>query len=146
LLEKSPLQSLPQQHYYLNMLRNLFFYNAIANLGFAGLLALFPDFYLSNLGWQQVSDETKAVAFMWGAAIQTGMAATQYTISLATLTPHKTLVAHGKVHTVWWTTIGVAVYSQVPELNAFSIGNIAFMFAYAALYGYYSFVQPPKQD
>jgi hypothetical protein len=127
------------------MLRNLFFYNVFATLGFGVLLAIMPDFFMLNLGWQQVSDEAKAVAFIWGTAIQTGMAATQYTTSLA-VTPHKTLVAHGKVHTFWWTACGVAFYSQVPELNAFSIGNVAFMFAYGALYGYYSFVQPPKQD
>ena len=129
------------------MLRNLFFCNVFATLGFAIQLALLPDFFMSNLGWQQVSDEAKAVAFMWGAAIQTGMAATQYTISLATVTPHKALVAHGKVHTFWWTACGLAFYSQAPgELTAFSIANIAFMFGYGALYGYYSFVQPPKQD
>jgi hypothetical protein len=125
------------------MLRNLFFYNTFASLAFGIQLALLPDFFLGNLGWQQVSDAIKSVAFLWGAPIQTGMAVTQYMISSA---PPKDLVAHGKVHTFWWTACGLAFYSQAPELNAFTIGNIAFMFAYGALYGYYSFVQPPKQD
>jgi hypothetical protein len=125
------------------MLRNLFFYNIFASLAFAVQLALLPDFFLNNLGYNQVSDEAKAVAFMWGAAMQTGLAATQYTISLG---PDKSLLAHGKVHTFWWPACGLVIYSQLPELNAFAIANIAFMIAYGALYGYYSFVQPPKQD
>jgi len=128
------------------MLRNLFFFNVFATLGFGIQLALLPDFFMTNLGWQQVSDEAKAVAFIWGSAIQTGMAATQYTISSAAVTSPKTLIAHGKVHTFWWTACGLAFYSQVPELTVFSIANIAFMFGYGALYGFYSFVQPPKQD
>jgi hypothetical protein len=128
------------------MLRTLFFFNLFATLGFGLQLALLPDFFMTNLGWQQVSDEAKAVAFIWGSAIQTGMAATQYTISSAAVTSPKTLIAHGKVHTFWWTACGLAFYSQVPELTVFSIANIAFMFGYGALYGFYSFVQPPKQD
>ena len=128
------------------MLRTLFFFNVFATLGFGVMLALMPDFFMGQLGWQQVSDEAKAVAFIWGAAVQTGMAATQYTVSLASVTPHKTLVAHGKVHTFWWTACGVAFYSQVPELTPFGIANIAFMIGYGTLYGFYSFVQPPKQD
>lgn len=68
------LHNLP---HYLNMLRNLFFFNVFATLGFGLQLALLPDFFMNNLGWQQVSDEAKAVAFIWGSAVQTGIAATQ---------------------------------------------------------------------
>jgi hypothetical protein len=85
----------------------------------------------------------KAVSFVWGFSIQTGMAASQFLTSSA---PHKSLLAHGKVHAAWWTTCGVGFFLAIPKLNAFAIANIGFMLAYGAVYGYYSFVEPPKES
>jgi hypothetical protein len=85
----------------------------------------------------------KAVSFIWGFSIQTGMAATQFTSSFA---PHKSLLAHGKVHAFWWTYCGLGFFLVVPAMNAFAMANVGFMVAYGAAYGYYSFVEPPKES
>lgn len=128
------------------MLRTLFKFNLFASLAFGALFALAPDFLFQNFGWDEVSPDMKAVAFMWGAAIQPGLAVSQYVNSLPSITSNKALLVHGKIHSVWWTTCGVVFYSQFPKVTTFGIANVAFMLAYGAMYGFHSFVKPPKVD
>jgi hypothetical protein len=94
-------------------------------------------------GFDEISDGMKAVSFVWGFSIQTGIASTLFTTISA---PHKSLLAHGKVQAACWTTCGLGVFLVAPVINAFAMANVGFMLAYGAAYGYHSFVEPPKES
>jgi hypothetical protein len=87
------------------------------------------DGSFSPSGFEDISEGMKAVSFIWGFAVQTGMAASQFVNSSA---PHKSLLTHGKVHAAWWTTCGVGLFLAIPTptMNAFAIANVGFMLAY----------------
>jgi hypothetical protein len=125
------------------MLRTLFQLNGPASMLFAIQLGFMPNFFFTNLGFTDISDSMKAVAFMWGVAIQPGMALTQYTN--ASLPTHH-LIAHGKIYSAWWTLCGLVFASKMLEYTMYVIANIGFMLAYGAAYYYYSFVKPPTDD
>jgi hypothetical protein len=125
------------------MLRTLFQLNGPASMAFAIQLGFMPDFFFTNLGFTDISDGMKAVAFILGVAIQPGLALTQYTNASL---PTKHLITHGKIHSAWWTLCGLAFAYKMPEYTMYAIANIGFMFAYGAAYFYYSFVKPPTDD
>jgi hypothetical protein len=125
------------------MLRTLFQLNVAASMAFGIQLGFMPDFFFTNLGFTDIPDGMKVVAFMWGIGIQPGMALTQY---MNDSLPTKHLIVHGKAHSFWWTLCGLVFAYKVPEYTMYAIANIGCMLAYGAAYYYYSFVKPPTDD
>eukprot|EP00526_Cylindrotheca_closterium_P019934 CAMPEP_0113607284 /NCGR_PEP_ID=MMETSP0017_2-20120614/3303_1 /TAXON_ID=2856 /ORGANISM="Cylindrotheca closterium" /LENGTH=137 /DNA_ID=CAMNT_0000515879 /DNA_START=71 /DNA_END=484 /DNA_ORIENTATION=- /assembly_acc=CAM_ASM_000147 len=131
------------------MLRILFKANAGVSSAFGLAFIVASDTFFGPLGMNCLTgtssdDALKALAFAWGFGMQPWLAMTQFTISDETKTPLDLTITLGKITSLWWTACGLS-FLKFQEKNAFLLFNVVFMVGYGALYGYYSFVDPPKE-